>query len=112
MHQMEVSERGKSASPPRPNAGLGAKALWRMCDLMWRAAGDTSTDHNWYTKRMILAGVYFSTLSIWLEDESEGFEETLGHFQEAVVVSMNVWLLLASAELVASAELSGGGWHC
>ncbi len=45
-------------------------------DLMWRAAGDTSTDFNWYTKRGLLAKVYIATLLFWLNDESEGQQES------------------------------------
>jgi ubiquinone biosynthesis protein COQ9 len=45
-------------------------------DLMWQAAGDTSTDHNWYTKRGLLAGVYGSTLMYWLDDTSEHHQAT------------------------------------
>ncbi|OKH88441.1 COQ9 family protein [Thalassospira sp. TSL5-1] len=48
----------------------------KTVDLMWQAAGDTSTDHNWYTKRGLLAGVYGSTLMYWLEDSSDGHKET------------------------------------
>ena len=44
------------------HAALGAKLVYRTVDAMWRAAGDTSTDFNFYTKRGILAGVYGSTL--------------------------------------------------
>ena len=54
------------------NAALGAKLLYRTVDAMWRAAGDTSTDFNFYTKRAILAGVYASTLMRWFNDTSEG----------------------------------------
>lgn len=59
-----------------PNAPLAAKCLWRTCDLMWRAAGDTSTDFNHYTKRMILGGVYTTTLLTWLNDSSEDYADT------------------------------------
>jgi len=48
------------------NAALGLKLTHGTVDKMWVAAGDTSTDHNWYTKRMLLAGVYGSTLAYWL----------------------------------------------
>lgn len=58
------------------NAPLAAKCLWRTCDLMWRAAGDTSTDYNHYTKRMILGGVYSTTLLTWLNDNSEDYADT------------------------------------
>ena len=43
---------------------------------MWRFAGDTATDYNHYTKRLILSGVYGSTLLVWLDDQSEGWTET------------------------------------
>jgi ubiquinone biosynthesis protein COQ9 len=53
------------------NAPLGAKLLYRTVDTMWRAAGDTSTDFNFYTKRAILAGVYSSTMMRWFNDKSD-----------------------------------------
>ncbi len=59
-----------------PHAALGFKILTRTVDAMWRAAGDRSTDFNYYTKRALLAGVYSSTLAYWLQDESEGYAET------------------------------------
>mgnify|MGYP001553733482 FL=1 len=52
------------------HAGLAAKLLYRTVDAMWRAAGDTATDFNFYTKRGILAGVYGSTLVRWFSDTS------------------------------------------
>ena len=53
------------------NAALGAKLLYRTVDAMWRAAGDTSTDFNFYTKRAILAGVYSSTMMRWFNDKDD-----------------------------------------
>jgi ubiquinone biosynthesis protein COQ9 len=58
------------------NVPLAFTAGWRSADLMWRLAGDTSTDYNHYTKRLILSGVYGSTLLVWLDDQSEGWMET------------------------------------
>jgi ubiquinone biosynthesis protein COQ9 len=58
------------------NAGLALKLLYRTVDAMWYAAGDTSTDFNFYTKRATLAGVYSSTLLYWLNDRSEGSSAT------------------------------------
>ena len=37
---------------------------------MWRAAGDASTDFNFYTKRATLSAVYSSTLLAFLSDNS------------------------------------------
>jgi ubiquinone biosynthesis protein COQ9 len=58
-------------------AGRGAKLMYRTVDAMWHAAGDTSTDFNFYTKRGILAGVYGSVLVRWFNatGEDEGATE-------------------------------------
>jgi ubiquinone biosynthesis protein COQ9 len=58
------------------HAGLAAKLMYRTVDGMWRAAGDTSTDFNFYTKRGILAGVYGSVLVRWFNDTSADESET------------------------------------
>ncbi len=58
------------------NAALGLKLLSRTVDLMWRAAGDTSTDFAFYTKRATLAAVYTSTVMHWIADTSEGDADT------------------------------------
>jgi ubiquinone biosynthesis protein COQ9 len=58
------------------NAAPGLRIAWRSADLMWRIAGDTATDYNHYSKRLILSGVYGSTLLAWLDDRSEGWTET------------------------------------
>jgi ubiquinone biosynthesis protein COQ9 len=58
------------------NLPLALRISWRTADLMWRIAGDTSTDFNHYTKRMTLGAVYGSTLLVWLDDQSDGWTET------------------------------------
>ena len=58
------------------NVVRGARLGWRAADLMWRAAGDTATDYNHYTKRTILAGVYAATITVFLDDESAGWADT------------------------------------
>ena len=58
------------------NIVRGARLGWRAADLMWRAAGDTATDYNHYTKRTILAGVYAATITVFLDDESAGWADT------------------------------------
>jgi ubiquinone biosynthesis protein COQ9 len=72
----EAVRRGLSFLALPKHAALGAKCLYRSVDAIWHAAGDTSTDYNFYTKRMLLAGVYSATLLFWLNDESEGFAAT------------------------------------
>jgi ubiquinone biosynthesis protein COQ9 len=58
------------------NAPQALKAVYNTVDAMWHAAGDTATDWNFYTKRALLAGVYTSTVLIWLGDQSDGNAET------------------------------------
>lgn len=58
------------------NVARGVKLGWHAADTMWRAAGDTATDYNHYTKRAILAGVYAATVTIFLDDESAGHADT------------------------------------
>jgi ubiquinone biosynthesis protein COQ9 len=58
------------------NVPLALRIGWRTTDLMWRIAGDTSTDFNHYTKRMTLGAVYGSSLLVWLDDQSDGWSET------------------------------------
>ncbi len=74
--QREAVRRGLSFLALPKHAALGARCLYRSVDAIWHAAGDTSTDYNFYTKRLLLAGVYSATLLFWLNDESEGFSET------------------------------------
>ncbi|HZC38837.1 MAG TPA: COQ9 family protein [Sphingomicrobium sp.] len=58
------------------NVPLALRIGWRTADIMWRIAGDRSTDFNHYTKRITLGTVYGSTLLVWLDDKSEGLSET------------------------------------
>ncbi|WP_246100737.1 COQ9 family protein [Palleronia caenipelagi] len=57
-------------------AGEGAKLVWSTADAIWNALGDSSTDGNWYTKRMTLSGVYSSVVLYWLGDSSPGYSAT------------------------------------
>lgn len=66
------------------NAGLGLKLLYKTVDALWYAAGDSSADFNFYTKRAILAGVYSSTLLYWLNDQSPGNEATWGFLDRRI----------------------------
>jgi ubiquinone biosynthesis protein COQ9 len=58
------------------NAPLAVRLTAATVDAIWHAAGDTSADFAWYTKRGILAGVYSSTLLYWLRDVSDEDADT------------------------------------
>jgi len=72
----EAVRRGLAILAMPQNVPLGLRMSWRTADLMWRMAGDTSTDFNHYTKRMTLSAVYGSTLFAWLDDDSDGWADT------------------------------------
>ena len=50
---------------------MGAKITWRTADLIWKWAGDESTDYNHYTKRGLLSGVIGATTTYWLRQEDD-----------------------------------------
>lgn len=77
------------------NLPLALRISWRTADLMWRIAGDASTDFNHYTKRMTLATVYGSTLLVWLDDKSEGWIETAGFLDRRIDDVMKIEKLKA-----------------
>ncbi len=58
------------------NLASAARTVGRTADAMWAAAGDTSADFSWYTRRATLAAIYGATLAFWLQDESEGHAAT------------------------------------
>ncbi len=75
------------------NVPLAARIGWRSADLMWRMAGDTSTDFNHYTKRLTLGAVYGSTLLAWVDDNSEGWTETAAFLDRRIhnVMQFEKW---------------------
>lgn len=58
------------------HAAQGMRTLYNTVDMMWRIAGDNSTDFNFYTKRATLAALFSSTLLYWLNDSSESYGQT------------------------------------
>ncbi len=59
------------------NTGVALRCTARTVDAMWHAAGDTSADMSWYTRRASLAAVYAATLAFWLTDESDDLAPSL-----------------------------------
>lgn len=68
-----------------PQHAPGAlQSLYRTVDAIWHAVGDTAVDFNFYTKRLLLAGVYSSTLLYWLNDKSEGQSATWAFLDQRI----------------------------
>ena len=93
----EAVRRGLSLLALPQHAPLAARLLYRTVDAMWCAAGDTSTDYNFYSKRALLAGVYSATLLYWLNDKSEGYEATWAFLERRVADVLKVPKVMAQA---------------
>ncbi|GAA4710385.1 COQ9 family protein [Sphingomonas lutea] len=89
----EAVRRGLAILAMPQNVPLGLRISWRSADLMWRLAGDTSTDFNHYTKRMTLGAVYGSTLLAWLDDQTEGWMESAAFLDRRIdnVMQFEKW---------------------
>lgn len=69
-HDAHKSAVKRAAATPA-NLLAGPKSLWAASDAIWTALGDTSTDYNWYTKRMTLVAVLGSTFTVWMGTDDE-----------------------------------------
>ncbi|MCR0980758.1 COQ9 family protein [Roseomonas populi] len=70
-HQRQALRRALALLALPWNAGAAARTLARSADSIWAAAGDTSADFSWYTRRASLAGLYAATLAYWLREPED-----------------------------------------
>ena len=49
------------------NNKISKKSLYNSVNIMWYLAGDNSTDFNFYTKRLILSGIYTNALFVFFQ---------------------------------------------
>lgn len=53
-----------------------SRMLFNISDEIWHISGDTSTDFNYYSKRIILMNVYIASFLYFLKDSSIDFTRT------------------------------------
>lgn len=82
------------------SGGAGPRALYRTVDAIWRAAGDRSTDFNFYTKRAILAGVYSAVTLKWFGDSSEDHADTWAFLDRRIADVMQIEKAKASVQRI------------
>jgi ubiquinone biosynthesis protein COQ9 len=56
------------------NTPQALRASAATASAMWYAAGDSSADFSWYTRRATLGAIYAATLAWWLRDDDPGVE--------------------------------------
>lgn len=78
--------------------GLASQLLYKTVNEIWHKAGDTSTDYNFYTKRLILGTIYASTLAYWLKDDSADLERTLNFMDRRFKDSSKIFLLKSTVK--------------
>ena len=62
---------------PKKNFSLSSQ-LYNSVDQLWFIAGDSSTDFNFYTKRLILSGIYSRVMLFFFNNNNqEGLENIL-----------------------------------
>ena len=54
----------------------GINLVFSTCDKIWIEIGDISVGFDWYTKRIILASIYFTSLLFLFGDNSTNHKET------------------------------------
>ena len=59
------------------NNKISKNSLYNSVSTMWYLAGDNSTDFNFYTKRLILSGVYTNALFVFFSKEMKHVEENI-----------------------------------
>ena len=86
----EAVRRALVLAPLPPFAGGTIRSLYKTVDAIWLAAGDKSTDFNFYTKRGLLAAVYGATLLYWLDDKSKDCAATWTFLDRRIADVMKV----------------------
>jgi len=92
--------------PPNAPRALSQAAL--MLDEVWRAAGDRSTDHGWYVKRALLAGVYGSTELFMVADMSPACRDTWAFLDRRLDDSLACAGAIGAVESAAGLAAAGG----
>ncbi|MFL2803260.1 MAG: COQ9 family protein [Paracoccaceae bacterium] len=54
----------------------GLNLVFSTCDKIWLEIGDKSLSYDWYTKRIILASIYLTSLLFLFGDNSSNHKET------------------------------------
>lgn len=86
----EAVRRASSLLALPPQALRGPQLVYATVDAVWRAVGDASVDYNFYTKRLLLAGVVTSTTFYWLDDRSEGLVDSWAFLDRRIANVMSM----------------------
>jgi ubiquinone biosynthesis protein COQ9 len=66
------------------NLKLGLEHSWANADKIWNWAGDKSINYNFYSKRLILEGIYLYCLRFYIKDNSTDNIDTKNFIDNSV----------------------------
>ena len=69
-----------------------------LVDSMWHVGGDTNVDMSWYSKRLILLGIYKTTELAMMQDQSDGYLDTWAFLDRRFDDSKNLQELLGTSD--------------
>ncbi len=81
---MEAARRAAGFLSVPGRQKLAADLSFKTAHKMWRWAGDTATDYNYYSKRLILSGVITATRLYWFDDNSDTFTDTRAFLERRI----------------------------
>ena len=105
----EVVRRTMAVLARPQHAKLASQLLYKTVDEMWRAAGDSSTDYNFYTKRATLSAVYSATLLAFLSDNSADMEKTEAFLDRRLEDVATLTKIARPAKVMADVVISFAG---
>ncbi|XP_031384094.1 ubiquinone biosynthesis protein COQ9-B, mitochondrial [Punica granatum] len=91
------------------NVPTSFKQRAMLMDEIWHAAGDESSDIDWYVKRTILGGIYSTTEVYMLTDSSPEFRDTWAFLDNRVKDAFDLKKTIQEAKYLAEAVGAGMG---
>lgn len=82
-----------------PNAPKSLANLLTLVDDICYYAGDRSVDINWYTRRIVLAGIYKTTELYMLQDQSEDHKHTWQFLERRIKDATQIRAILSDISL-------------
>ncbi|XP_071878457.1 ubiquinone biosynthesis protein COQ9, mitochondrial isoform X2 [Bombus fervidus] len=79
-----------------PNVPMSLANLLTLVDDICYYAGDRSVDMNWYTRRVVLAGIYKTTELYMLQDNSEDHQKTWNFLERRIKDATQIHTILTS----------------
>jgi ubiquinone biosynthesis protein COQ9 len=66
------------------NLLIANQSAMETCDVIWKSAGDRSSDFNYYTKRGLVFPVYLASRAVYFADNSENYQDSQEFIKNAL----------------------------